>query len=102
VFGVNDGGRASSRRCARSRRCLIRMLARCCGRKSASTRPTRVALVGTILFAAFVTLVMFDLLLLLCRWSAMIGVLARCARRNARAASCGSGRHRLGVLAKGR
>ena len=64
-------------------------------------------LFGTLLFAGFVTLVMFDLLLLLCVMGAMIGVLelaqgegAQPGRRAAGLAWLGVGIG-LGVLAKG-
>ena len=58
-------------------------------------------LFGTLLFAAFITLTMFDLLLLLCVMAGMIGVLELShGRRGAALAWLGAGIG-LGVLAKG-
>jgi 4-amino-4-deoxy-L-arabinose transferase-like glycosyltransferase len=103
VFGVNDWWpRLVAPLCAFAALPLIRMLARLLWPEERGHENYAAwALFGTILFAAFVTLVMFDLLLLLAVMVAMIGVL-RAARGETRAGilwlGAGVG---LGVLAKG-
>jgi 4-amino-4-deoxy-L-arabinose transferase-like glycosyltransferase len=103
VFGVNDWWpRLVAPLCAFAALPLIRMLARLLWPEEREHENYAAwALFGTILFAAFVTLVMFDLLLLLAVMVAMIGVL-RMARGEMRAGilwlGAGIG---LGVLAKG-
>lgn len=103
VFGVNDWWpRLVAPLAAFAALPLIRMLARLLW-PDEREHETYAAwtLFGTILFAAFVTLLMFDLLLLLAAMVAMIGVL-RAAKGEMRAGilwlGAGIG---LGVLAKG-
>ena len=103
VFGVNDWWpRLVAPLSALAAVPLTRMLARLLWpQDEASAGAAAWILVGTSLFAAFVTLLMFDLLLMLCVMGAMIGVL-RLARGERRAGvlwlGAGIG---LGVLAKG-
>jgi 4-amino-4-deoxy-L-arabinose transferase-like glycosyltransferase len=103
VFGVNDWWpRLVAPLCAFAALPLIRMLARLLWPAEREHENYAAwALFGTILFAAFVTLVMFDLLLLLAVMVAMIGVL-RATKGEMRAGilwlGAGIG---LGVLAKG-
>jgi 4-amino-4-deoxy-L-arabinose transferase-like glycosyltransferase len=103
VFGVNDWWpRLVAPLCAFAALPLIRMLARLLWPEEREHENYAAwALFGTILFAGFVTLVMFDLLLLLAAMVAMIGVL-RAARGEMRTGilwlGAGIG---LGVLAKG-
>jgi 4-amino-4-deoxy-L-arabinose transferase-like glycosyltransferase len=103
VFGVNDWWpRLVAPLCALAAVPLIGKMARLLWPENrAHEAGATWALFGTILFAAFVTLVMFDLLLLLCAMAGMIGVL-RMARGEMRAGilwlGAGIG---LGVLAKG-
>jgi 4-amino-4-deoxy-L-arabinose transferase-like glycosyltransferase len=103
VCGVNDWWpRLVAPLCAFAALPLIRTLARLLWPEE--RKPADYAawtLFGTLVFAAFVTLLMFDLLLLLSTMAAMIGVL-RAARGDTRAGvlwlGLGIG---LGVLAKG-
>ena len=103
VFGVNDWWpRLVAPLCAFAALPLIRMLARLLWPEERIHETYAAwALFGTSLFAGFVTLVMFDLLLLLCAMAGMIGVL-RAARGETRAGilwlAAGIG---FGVLAKG-
>ena len=103
AFGVNDWWpRLVAPLCAFGALVLIRLLARqLWPEERAREIYAAWALFGTVLFAAFVTLVMFDLLLLLCTMAAMVGVL-HLARGERRAGilwlGAGIG---LGVLAKG-
>jgi 4-amino-4-deoxy-L-arabinose transferase-like glycosyltransferase len=103
VFGVNEWWpRLVAPLCAFAALPLIRMLARLLWpEQRAHETYAAWTLFGTILFAAFVTLLMFDLLLMLSAMVAMIGVL-RAARGEMRAGilwlGAGIG---LGVLAKG-
>jgi 4-amino-4-deoxy-L-arabinose transferase-like glycosyltransferase len=103
VFGVNDWWpRLVAPLCAFAVLPLIRMLAGLLWPEEREHENYAAwALFGTILFAAFVTLVMFDLLLLLAVMVAMIGVL-RATKGEMRAGilwlGAGIG---LGVLAKG-
>ncbi|MGH8674162.1 MAG: ArnT family glycosyltransferase, partial [Burkholderiales bacterium] len=103
VFGVNEWWpRLVAPLCAFAALPLIRTLARLlwpAEREAASYAAW--TLFGTLLFAAFITLVLFDLLLMLCVMTAMIGLL-RAARGETGAGilwlGAGIG---LGVLAKG-
>src|SRR4029079_1551566 len=103
AFGVNDWWPPLVAALgAVGRLVLIRLLARQLWPEERARESYAVwALFGTVLFAAFVTLVMFDLLLLLCTMAAMFGVL-HLARGERRAGilwlGAGIG---LGVLAKG-
>ena len=103
IFGVNEWWpRLVAPLCAFAALPLTRMLARLLWPQERGHETCAAwTLFGTILFAAFVTLVMFDLLLMLCAMAAMIGVL-RVARGEMRAGilwlGAGIG---LGVLAKG-
>ncbi len=103
AFGVNDWWpRLVAPLCAFAALPLIRHLARLLWRDEREVSTYAVwILFGTLLFAAFVTLTMFDLLLMLCVMIAMAGVL-RAAQGERRAGllwlGAGIG---LGVLAKG-
>jgi 4-amino-4-deoxy-L-arabinose transferase-like glycosyltransferase len=103
AFGVNEWWpRLVAPLCAFAALPLMRELARLLwpGEREVSSYVVWV-LFGTLLFAAFVTLTMFDLLLMLCVMVAMVGVL-RMARGETRSGvlwlGAGIG---LGILAKG-
>ena len=103
VFGVNDWWpRLVAPLCALAAVPLLQRLGRLLWPEAAAAHSAAVwVLFGTLLFAGFVTLTMFDLLLMLCVMAGMIGVLTL-ARGERRAGilwlGAGIG---LGVLTKG-
>ncbi|MBI1942172.1 MAG: glycosyltransferase family 39 protein [Betaproteobacteria bacterium] len=103
VFGVNDWWpRLIGPLCALASIALLSKLEKILWEKSRNSPSDALwVLFGTLLFAGFITLTMFDLLLMLCVMAAMIGVvtLAR-AQRGAGLLWLGAGIG-LGVLAKG-
>lgn len=103
VFGVNEAWpRLIGPLCALGSLPLLFRMERLLWKEAqASNRNSAWVLFGTLLFAGFVTLTMFDLLLMLCVMAAMIGVLE--LARGTRAAGLvwlGAGIG-LGILAKG-